>query len=57
MAASEIMNIIPPDLYDEIKAKDDHPLFQAYVVGHEGEARATFVGIGQKVMTWLLNPL
>jgi len=41
MAASEIMNIIPPDLYDEIKAKDDHPLFQAYVVGHEGEARAT----------------
>ena len=57
MAASEIMNIIPPDLYDEIKAKDDHPLFQAYVVGHEGEARATFVGIGQKVMTWFSSAI
>jgi len=57
MPASEIMNIIPPDLYDEIKAKDDHPLFQAYVVGHEGEARATFVGIGQKVMTWFSSAI
>ena len=57
MPASEIMNIIPPDLYDEIKAKDEHPLFQAYVVGHEGEARATFVGIGQKVMTWFSSAI
>jgi len=57
MAASEIMNIIPPDLYDEIKTKDDHPLFQAYVVGHEGEDRATFVGIGQKVMTWFSSAI
>ena len=57
MAASEIMNIIPQDLYDEIKTKDNHPLFQAYVVGHEGEARATFVGLGQKVMNWFSSAI
>jgi len=57
MAASEILNIIPQTLYDEIKAKDTHPLFQAYVVGHEGEARANFVGIGQKVMNWFSSAI
>jgi len=57
MAASEILNIIPSNLYEEIKAKDDHPLFQAYVIGQEGEANANFVGIGQKVMTWFSSAI
>lgn len=57
MAASEILNIIPSNLYEEIKQKDDHPLFQAYVIGQEGEANANFVGIGQKVMTWFSSAI
>jgi len=50
--ASEIMKIIPSDVYQDIKSKDDHPLFQAYVVGHEGTVNANMVGLGQKVLTW-----
>jgi len=57
MAASEIMNIIPNDIYEEIKHKDPHPLFQAYVVGHEGEASAKAVGIGQKVLHWFSSAI
>ncbi len=52
MASSEIMNIVPNDIYEEIKRKDPHPLFQAYVVGHEGEVNANQVGAGMKVWHW-----
>lgn len=57
MAASEIMNIIPTDVYEEIKRKDPHPLFQAYVVGHEGEATGTMVGMGTKVLNWFSSAI
>lgn len=57
MAASEIMNIIPNDIYEEIKQKDPHPLFQAYVVGHEGEATGTMAGIGTKVFNWFSSAI
>ena len=52
MAASEIMNIIPHDVYEEIKKQDPTPLFQAYVVGHEGEVTGRMVGMGEKVLHW-----
>ena len=39
MAASEIMEMIPPDVLRDIKAKDPNPMFKAFVVGHEGEAK------------------
>ena len=57
MATSEIINIIPPDVYDEIKQKDSHPLFQAYVVGHEGEATGYMVGIGANVLNWFSSAI
>ena len=57
MAASEIMNIIPNDIYEEIKRKDPHPLFQAYVVGHEGEATGQMVGMGTKVLNWFSSAI
>ena len=50
MAASEIVNIIPNDIYQEIKRKDPNPLFQAYVVAHEGGATGKMVGMGSKVL-------
>ena len=57
MAASEIINIIPNDIYEEIKQRDPHPLFQAYVVGHEGEATGTMVGLGSKVLNWFSSAI
>lgn len=57
MAASEIMNIVPNDIYEEIKQKDPHPLFNAYVVGHEGEATGKMVGMGTKVLNWFSSAI
>lgn len=57
MAASEIISIIPTDIYEEIKRKDPHPLFQAYVVGHEGEATGKMVGMGTKVLNWFSSAI
>ena len=57
MEASEIMNIIPKDVYEDIKRKDPRPLFQAYVVGHEGEATGTEVGGGKKILNWFSSAI
>lgn len=57
MAASEIMNIVPNDIYEKIKQEDPHPLFQAYVVGHEGEATGQMVGVGAKVLNWFSSAI
>ncbi len=57
MASSEIMNIIPKDIYEEIKQRDPHPLFQAYVVGHEGEATGEVVGVGTKILNWFSSAI
>jgi len=57
MGASEITSIIPTDIYEEIKQKDPHPLFQAYIVGHEGEATGQMVGMGTKVLNWFSSAI
>jgi hypothetical protein len=57
MASSEIMNIIPNDIYEDIKQRDSHPLFQAYVVGHEGEATGEVVGAGKKILNWFSSAI
>lgn len=57
MASSEIIDIIPKDVYEDIKQKDSHPLFQAYVVGHEGEATGKMVGVGTKVLNWFSSAI
>jgi len=53
MAAGEIMQYIPPDTIAAIQAKDQHPLFRAYVVGEEGDATPNIVGVGGRVLNWL----
>ena len=57
MASSEIIDIIPKDIFEKVKARDPHPLFQAYVVGHEGEVTGQMVGIGKKVMNWFSSAI
>ena len=52
MAANEIEKMIPADIMADIKRRDPNPLFKAFVVGHEGEARGNLVGIGNVVKKW-----
>jgi hypothetical protein len=52
MASNEIAAMIEPDRLREIRAHDPHPLFKAFVVGHEGEAKGYVVGLGNTVKRW-----
>jgi len=52
MASSEIAGMIPAETIAEIKKTDPNPLFRAYVVAHEGEARGNLVGYGNIVKKW-----
>jgi len=52
MAASEISQMIPPARLREIKLNDPRPVFKAFVVGHEGEARGVMLGVGNIVKRW-----
>ena len=52
MASSEIMQHIPVSVYEEIKTKDKHPVFRAYVIGHEGISEGKVVGHGNIVKRW-----
>ena len=52
MASSEIAGMIPEETIREIKKTDPAPLFRAYVVAHEGEAKGNLVGYGNVVKKW-----
>ena len=52
MASSEILSHIPANIYEEIKTKDPHPEFRAYVIGHEGISTGKIVGHGDYVKRW-----
>lgn len=57
MAATEIKAMIPPYYFDDIKRRDPKPLFLAFVVGQEGKAEATWVGVGNIVKTWFADAI
>lgn len=57
MADSEIRAMIPPFFLERIKQKDPKPLFKAFIVGQEGEAEASWVGIGKVVKTWFADAI
>ncbi|MCK4793032.1 MAG: hypothetical protein KAV87_55395, partial [Desulfobacteraceae bacterium] len=57
MASSEILSHIPANIYEEIKAKDSHPEFRAYVVGHEGISTGKIVGRGDYVKRWFASAI
>lgn len=52
MASSEISSMIDPGRMARIKEFDPHPVFKAFVVGHEGEAKGVMVGVGNVVKKW-----
>ncbi len=57
MASSDILSHIPANIYEEIKAKDQHPEFRAYVVGHEGISEGQVVGRGDVVKRWFASAI
>lgn len=57
MASSEILEHIPASVYENIKAKDSHPVFRAYVVGHEGISEGQVVGRGDMVKRWFSSAI
>lgn len=57
MASNEILSHIPANVYEEIKMKDQHPEFRAYVIGHEGISEGQVVGAGDMVKRWFSSAI
>jgi len=52
MAESEIMAMIASPKLQAMRAREQHPLVKAFVVGHEGESKGNVVGVGNVVKRW-----
>jgi len=57
MSATEIKAMIPPYYFENIKRRDPKPIFKAFVVGQEGRAESTWVGVGKVVKTWFKDAI
>lgn len=57
MAASEVLELVPASAYARIKAQDETPVFRAYVIGHEGEAKPQALGKGQIISQWFKSAI
>lgn len=57
MAASEVLELVPASAYARIKAQDENPVFRAYVIGHEGEAKPQMLGKGQIISQWFKSAI
>jgi len=57
MADSEIRAMIPPYFLEDVKRRDPKPLFKAFIVGQEGEAEGSWVGVGKVVKTWFKDAI
>lgn len=55
MAQSDVLDMIPADTVSRIRAKDPHPEFRVFSVGHEGDANANIVGKGMSVLRYARN--
>jgi hypothetical protein len=54
----ELLQMIPKETLDRIKASDKRPEFRAYVIGHEGQAKPNELSGGlkfQKAFNWMKN--
>lgn len=52
MAQSEVLDMVPAETLQRIRAVDSHPEFRVFSVGHEGEANANVLGVGMKVLKY-----
>lgn len=52
LTQSEMISLIPADVMRKIKTKDEHPLFQAYSIAHEGVSTPKLIGEEAQPITW-----
>ena len=57
MAQDDILQHVPANVYEKIKAQDSNPLFAAYVVGEEGDAHGRLIGVGTVITKWLRSAI
>ena len=55
MADGDIINNIPESKLNEIKEKDNHPVFKAFTIAHEGVSNGNIIGLGKTALRWLTN--
>ncbi len=53
----DILNLIPASKLAEVKASDPHPVFKAYVIGHEGEAKGVIAGYGKRILQYFQDAI
>lgn len=53
---NDIIHMIPGDIMSDIKSRDPHPYFRAYVMAHEGESSPVILEGGQKIKTKISWP-
>ena len=52
MPESEVLDMIPAETVQRIRAKDAHPEFRVFSLGHEGDANANVLGMGMKILRY-----
>jgi hypothetical protein len=57
MAEDELLGMISPRAIRDIKREDPAPVFKAFVVGQEGEARPKVLGLGATVQRWYYSAI
>lgn len=57
MSETEVMDMVPSRVLASIKAENHKPIFKAFVVGQEGEAKPRLVGIGPVVQRWFKSAI
>ena len=57
MAEDELLGMISPRAIRDIKREDPTPIFKAFIVGQEGEARPKVLGLGATVQRWYYSAI
>lgn len=57
MAEDELLGMISPRAIRDIKREDPTPIFKAFVVGQEGEARPKVLGLGATIQRWYYSAI
>ena len=57
MAEDELLGMISPRAIRDIKREDPSPVFKAFIVGQEGEARPKVLGLGATVQRWYYSAI
>jgi hypothetical protein len=57
MAKEDILAVVPKETQDRIKAIDPNPVYRAYAVAHEGQAKGTIIGFGATLKRYVTSAI